>query len=145
MARIDKEVIVNSSIERIVNYISEQSNWPQFWSSLIEISDVQPPPNSGYKAKYEYKMAGMRFNDTGEFTEVVPNHWIVVQTKGGIQSKITCTFRSMENKTRVTLTIEYKVPVPLLGKMVEFVIVKMNDQEAELVMSNLQARFLMDH
>ena len=44
----------------------------------------------------------------------------------------------------MTLTIEYKVPIPLLGKLAEFVVLKMNDQEADLVMVNPQARFLMD-
>jgi hypothetical protein len=59
-----------------------------------------------------------------------------------LQGKITCTFRSDENITRVTLTIEYKVPVPLLGKLAEAIIVKMNDQEADLIMVNIRARFL---
>jgi len=142
---LHKEIIVNSSIGRVFSYISEPSNWPEFWPGLMEIEDIQPLPNGGYKAKYEYKMAGMRFKGTGEYTEFVPNHWIVVQTKGGIQSTITCTFRSIEDNTRISLTIEYKVPVPLLGKLAEFVILKMNDQEADLVRVNLRARFLMDY
>ncbi|MFC2006964.1 SRPBCC family protein, partial [Chloroflexota bacterium] len=94
MARIDKEVIVSSSLERVFNYISKPSNWLEFWPSLIEIEDIQPLPKGGYKAKYEYKMAGIRFKGTGEYTEFIPNNWIVVQTKGGVISTITCTFRS---------------------------------------------------
>lgn len=145
MVRIDKEIIVNSSIEKVFSYIREPTNWPEIWPSLLAIEDVQSLPNGGYSAKYEYKMVGIRFKGTGEYTEFVPNHWIVVNTKGGVQSTITCTFRSIEDKTRVTLTIEYEVPVPLLGKLAEIVILKMNDQEADLVMVNLQARFLMDY
>jgi hypothetical protein len=90
-------------------------------------------------------MAGMRFKGTGEYIEFIPNQWMVIQTKGGIQSTITCTFRSIEAKTRITLTIDYRVPVLLLGKLAEFVVLKINEHEAELVMVNLQARFLMDH
>lgn len=142
MARIDKEIIVNAPVERVFSYISEPGNWLEFWSALVDISDIQPLSKGGYKAKYEYKMAGMRFKGTGEHTEFVPNHWIVVQTKGGIQSTITITVRATEGKTRVTLTLEYDIPVPLLGKLAEFVILKMNDHEADLVMLNLQARFL---
>ncbi|MFC2006105.1 SRPBCC family protein [Chloroflexota bacterium] len=143
MATVDKEVIVNAPIEKIFSYISDPSNWPEFWPSLMKIEDVQSLPKGGYSAKYEYKMAGVRFKGTGQYTEFVPNNWIVVQTKGGIQSTITCTFRSIEGKTRVTLTIEYKVPILLLGKLAEFVILKMNDREADLVMFNLQIRFMM--
>ena len=142
MARIDKEIVVNSSIDRVFSYISKPSNWPEFWPSLIAIDDMQPLPEGGYKAKYEYKMVGIRFNGTGEYTEFITNQWIVVKTKGGIQSTITITVRSKSAKTRLTLTIEYKIPILLLGKLAEFIILKLNDQEAELVMQNLQAIFL---
>ncbi len=109
----------------------------------MEITDVQSLPNGGYSARWVYKMAGMRFQGEGEYTAVVPNSWLVIKTKGGISSTITWTFRSIRNRTRVTLTIEYKVPIPLLGKLAEAIVVKMNDQEADLIMHNLQVRFIM--
>ena len=109
----------------------------------MEITDVQSLPNGGYSARWVYKMAGMRFKGEGEYTDVVPNHWLVIKTKGGISSTITWTFRSIGNRTRVTLTIEYKVPIPLLGKLAEAIVVKMNEQEADLIMHNLQFRFIM--
>ncbi|MFC1900571.1 SRPBCC family protein [Chloroflexota bacterium] len=144
MARIDKEIIINASIDKVFSYVSDFRNWPELWPSLLAAEDVQSLPNGGYSARYEYKMVGVRFTGMGEFTEYVPNQWIVINTKGGIHSTITCTFRAIEDKTRVTLTIEYVVPVPLLGKLTEYVILKMNDQEANLVLMNLQLRFLID-
>ena len=144
MARIDREVIINSSIERVFNYLKEPTNWPEIWPSLIGVGDLQRLPNGGYKGKAEYKMAGMRFKGSGELTEFVPNQWIVVKSKGPAQSTLTGTFRSINNKTRITLTIEYKIPIPLLGKLAEYIILKMNEHEADLVMANLQARFLVD-
>ena len=91
-------------------------------------------------------MAGMRFEGTGECVDIVPNQHFVVETKGGVTSTITWTFRSREDITRVTLTIEYKVPIPLLGKLAEAIIVMMNEQEGDLIMDNLKARFMMaDH
>ena len=76
MARVDKEIIINSSIERIYDYISDPSNWPEFWPSLIEVEDIQPLPNGGFKAKYEYKMAGMDgaeiFRQIREINDSVP-------------------------------------------------------------------------
>jgi ribosome-associated toxin RatA of RatAB toxin-antitoxin module len=61
---------------------------------------------------------------------------------GSINSTITWTFRSNEEATKVTFTVEYKVPIPLLGKMAEAIIVKMNDQEGDLIMVNLGVRFM---
>ena len=66
MLRIDKEVTVNAPIEQIFNYISEPSNPPEFWPSLMEIKDIQSLPNGGYSARWTYKMLGMRFEGTAE-------------------------------------------------------------------------------
>ena len=141
MARIEKEVTVCVPIERIFNYISTPSNLLEFWPSLMEIKDVQSLPNGGYSGRWVYKMLGMRFGGTAKYAQMVPNQWFVIEIKGGIGSTITWTFRSREDITRVTLTIEYKVPIPLLGKLAEAIIVRMNDQEGDLMMSHLQARF----
>jgi uncharacterized membrane protein len=143
VAKVEKEVIIHAPLEKIFGYISEPRNLPEFWPSMMEVKDVQSLPNGGYSARWVYKMAGMRFEGTGEYTEIAPNQWFVIKTKGGVRSTITWTFRSRENITRVTLTIDYKVPIPLLGKLAEAIIVKMNEQEADLIMSNLQARFMM--
>jgi uncharacterized membrane protein len=149
LIRIDKEVTVSTSLERVFNYVSNPENWPEVWPSLMKLKNARELENGGYAADYEYKMAGMRFKGTGEFTEHIPNKWIVVRTRGGIKSTITITFRSVRKnggeKTRVTLTIEYEVPIPLLGKLAEYIILKMNEQEADLVVVNLQARFLIDY
>ncbi len=142
MAKVEKEVTVKAPIEKVFSYISEPSNLPELWPSVMEIKDVQSLPNGGYSGRWVYKMVGMRFEGTAQYTKILPNQWIVIETKGGVNSTITWTFRSREDITRVTLTIEYKVPIPLLGKLAEAIIVKMNDQEGNLIMANLQARFM---
>ncbi len=139
MAKADKEVWVKAPIEKIFGYIKEPSNWPEFWPSLVEIKDIQLLPNGGHSGRWVYKMLGMRFEGTGECTQIVPHQFLVIETKGGIRSTIAWTFRFWENKTRVTLTIEYKVPIPLLGKLAEAIIQKMNEQEGDLIVANLQA------
>jgi hypothetical protein len=42
--------------------------------------------------------------------------------------------------TRLTVDIEYTVPVPLVGKLAEAVIVKMNEREADTLFANLKTR-----
>ena len=145
MATVDKEVTVNAPIEKVFSYISEPSNLPEIWPSLMEMKDVQSLPNGGCSGRWVYKMVGMRFEGEGEYTEIVPNQWFVIKTKGGIRSTMTWTFRFKEDKTRVTFTIAYKVPIPLLGKIAEAIIVKVNDQEGDLMMDNLRARFLISN
>ena len=143
MARIEKEVIIIADIEQVYSYASNPANLPEFWPGVLEISDVTALPKGRFSGRYVYKMAGMSFKGKGEHTEVVTNQWLVLETSGGIKSKITMTFRARGGVTRVTLTKEYNRPIPLLGKLAEAIIVKMNDQEADLVMANLRARFMV--
>ena len=145
MARIDEEFVIEVPVDKIFSYVHEPRNLPEFWSSLIEVKDIQSLPNGGYRVRWIYKMVGMRFEGVAENTTVVPNQLIIIETKGGIISTITWTFRSLENTenaTRVTFTIEYKIPVPILGKLAEHIITKINQQEMELMMANLQVRLL---
>jgi len=141
VARLDKEVTIEAPLENIFRYISNPSNMPEIWPSLIEVKGVQPLSNGGYSFQWVYKMAGMRFKGEGEYTVMDPNRFFVINTRGGIVSMIAWTTRSKENLTRVTFTVEYVVPVPLLGKLAEIIITKMNEQEGDLIMANLQARF----
>lgn len=142
MAIIGEAVTINAPVEKIFDYISTPNNLPEFWPSLVEVTDVQSLPKGGYKARYVYKMAGIRFKGTGEYTEIVQNKSLVIVTKGGISSVLTWTFRSQANRTRVALTINYKIPVPLLGKLAEAVVEKMNEQELAFMLANLRVRFM---
>ncbi len=121
------------------------NNLPEFWPSLVEVTDVQLLPNGGYKARYVYKMAGMHFKGTAACTEIVPNESFVIVSKGGIGSVQTWTFRSKANQTRVTLTIDYKIPIPLLGKLASLLVEKMNEHELTSMLANLRTIFAFSH
>ena len=141
MAKIDKAVTVKAPIEKIFAYIDDPSNLPEFWPSLMEIKDIQPLRHGGYSTRWVYKMLGMRFEGASECTQNFPHQLISSETKGSIKSTITWTFSSVGEKTRVTLSIKYKIPIPLLGKLAEAIIVRMNEQEGDAIMACLQARF----
>ena len=138
MAKVDKEVWIEAPLEKTFGYISKPSNLLEVWPSLMDIRDVQSLPNGGYSLRWLYKMLGMRFHGSAEYTQIIPNQFFVVETKGGINSTISWTVRSREKKTRVTLTIDYTVPIPLLGKLAEAIVLNMNDHEGDLIMTNLQ-------
>ena len=58
----------------------------------------------------------------------------------GIESHFVWTYEPENGGTRLTVDIEYKVPVPLLGKLAESFILKQNDQEGDALLANLKAR-----
>ena len=142
MARLEKEVLIEAPLEDIFSYLNYPSNLLQVWPSLMEITDLQALPNGGYRFKWVYKMAGMRFKGEAEYTKIVPDQFFVIETKGAITSVLAWTVRRKDDLTRVTFMVEYKVPIPLLGHLAEAIIVKINDHEADLIMANLRTRLM---
>lgn len=139
MAKLENSINVNAPVEKIFNYISDQTNLPEIWPSLVEITDMKPLPNGGFSNRWTYKMAGIRLSGTSEDVEYVTNERIASKTKGGVDSIQTWTFEPEGNGSKVTFGVEYTVPIPVLGKLAETVITKMNEREGKTILENLKA------
>ena len=140
MATIKKSIKINAPVEKVFEYANKPENLPEIWPSLIEVKSIKELPNGGYSFDFVYKMAGMRFTGSSEDTEVVPNERTVTISTGGAESTITWTYEPEDGGTKLTTLAEYKIPVPLLGKLAEAFIVKMNENEGDTVLANLKAR-----
>ena len=140
MVKAEKTITINAPVEKVFGYINEPTNLPEIWPSLVEVTDVQRLPNGGHSNRFVYKMAGIRLEGTSEDVEHVTNQRIVSKTKDGAESTQTWMFQPEAGGTKVTFKVEYTVPIPVLGKLAEAVIVKMNDREGDLLLANLKAR-----
>ncbi|MFC1974071.1 SRPBCC family protein [Chloroflexota bacterium] len=138
MARLKKSITINAPLEKVFGYVADATNMPEIWCSLIDVKDVYWTVN-GRRMRWAYKMAGMFFEGTAEDLEYTINKRIVTKTKGGVTSAMEWDFKSENGETKVNLMVEYKVPIPLLGRLAEVVIKKINDHQGDLVMSNLKA------
>lgn len=140
MAKATKIITINAPVEKVFSYINEPTNLQEIWPSLVEVMDVQRLPNGGTSNRWVYKMAGMRFEGTSETVEHVANQRIVNKTKGGVESTQTWMFQPEAGGTKMTFEVEYTVPIPLLGKLAEALIVKLNEHEGDVIMANLKSR-----
>ena len=141
LSRIDNEIMINAPLRDIFDFVIKPRNLLQIWPSLIEIDDEQLLPNKGYSARWIYKMAGICLNGKSRCTEVEEYRWFSVEILGAINSTITWTFRTKDNiNTKVTISIQYRVPLSILSRLAEMIIVKINEHEAELVLTNLRLR-----
>ncbi len=140
MAKVEKTITISAPVEKVFGYIDGASNLPEIWPSLVEVTDVQLLSNGGRSNRFVYKMAGIRLKGTSEDIEYIPNQRIVSRTKGGAESTQTWLFQPEAGGTKVTFKVEYTVPIPVLGKLAEAIIVKMNDREGDLILANLKTR-----
>ena len=138
LAKTSKTITINAPVKKVFGYISEPTNLLEIWPSLVEVKDVQRLPNGGTRNRWVYKMAGIRLEGTSEDVERIPNQRLVSKTKGGAESTQRWMLQPEGKGTKVTFEVEYTVPIPVLGKLAEAIILKMNEHEGELILSNLK-------
>ena len=138
MATIKSSITINAPLEKVFEY-TKPENLPEIWPSLVEVKNVKELPSGGYSWDFVYKMAGVKFNGSSKHVEYVENDHTVAQSTG-IDSTITWSYEAMAGGTRMTSLTEYKIPVPLLGKVAEAFIVKINENESETTLANVKAR-----
>jgi uncharacterized membrane protein len=140
MVRIERNILINAPVESVFEYHSDPRNSPEYWPSFIEVKDIEELPNGGKKYSWVYKMAGIRLNGTTTTTEFEKNQLITTKSEGGIDSTFSYTYKSEGDGTRLSMMVDYSVPVPVLGKLAESFILKMNEREADTVLANLKDR-----
>ena len=139
MARFHKSIEIKAPVDKVFSYIDDPNNGPEVITNLIEVKDVEGK-GVGTHYKWTWKMAGMKFHGENTKTEDIPNKRIVLSGKGDIESTWTYSFESRGDATVLDLDIDYKIPVPVLGKMAEKVLLKRNEREGETNLMNLKER-----
>lgn len=138
MIKIEKQVVINAFLEKVFDYVYNPVNLPQIWDSLVEVKSVKLMPDGGYSGDWLFKMGGIFLEGSGKYIDIVPRQWFAIETRGAVDSKILWTFWPQDGQTRVTLTINYSVPIPVLGRLAEMIIIKMNENQADLILTNLK-------
>jgi ribosome-associated toxin RatA of RatAB toxin-antitoxin module len=139
MAKLTKSITINAPVEKVYEYVSDSKNLPEIWPSLIDTQDIKQLPDGKTTDKFTYKMAGIKLEGT-TLSEYVKNEKIISKTEGGAKSTQVWTFEPEGAGTKVTFEAEYTIPIPVLGKLAEAIVVKMNEREGDTIMSNLKDR-----
>jgi uncharacterized membrane protein len=140
MAKVTRMVIINAPVEKVFEFMNYPGNLPEIWPSMVEVKDIKPAQVGSYNFSWVYKMAGLRFEGASDTTEFVANQRIVTKSTKGISSTFVWQYEPNDGGTKLTVEVEYVVPVPLLGKLAESFIVKQNEHEADAMLANLKAR-----
>lgn len=139
MAKIERSITINAPVEKVFAYVDDPMSQLEYLPSIVEVKDVTGH-GVGAHYRWTYKMAGLRFEGESTMTEYIPNERMVVQSKGGIVSTWSWAFTAEDGGTKVNLTVEYTIPVPVLGKLGEALVLKQNEREADQAMANIKAK-----
>ncbi len=137
MERVKKSITINAPVEKVFNYVSDPMKQIEWMPSMMKVKDVSGS-GVGQSHRWTYKMAGIMFDGESTTTEHVQNERIVKESKGGITSTFNFDFEPHDGGTVLKMAIEYAVPVPVLGKIAEKIVLKRNEREAGLAMTNIK-------
>jgi uncharacterized membrane protein len=137
MAKVERSITINAPVEKVFAYIADPRNLPDWLASMMEVRDVTGS-GVGQHYRWTYKMAGVPLQGESTVTEQVHNERRVMQSKGGVTSTWIFNFEPDNGGTKMKLDIEYTIPVPVLGKLAEKLVLKRNEREADLAMANIK-------
>jgi uncharacterized membrane protein len=137
MARISRSAIINAPVDKVFAYIDDPTNAPEWNPSLMEVTEVR---GSGVGQHYRWrgKMVGVPLKGETTVTVHIPNERRVMQTRGAVEVDWTFTFEPHDGGTKFGIDIEYTIPVPVLGKLAEKLVLKRNEREADRGMENIK-------
>jgi ribosome-associated toxin RatA of RatAB toxin-antitoxin module len=141
MPKIEKSIVINAPVKKVFDYVSNPELMPEWLPGMVEVKDVKLTKEGvGSTYKWVYKMAGMRFKGENISEEYIPEKKMVARSKGGINSLWTWNFEPHNDGTKIDLVVDYTVPVPVLGKIAEALVLKQNTREAGLAIANIKAK-----
>ena len=139
MAKVERNTIINVPVEKVFSYISDPNNELDTLPSITDIRDITGE-GVGQKWGWSYKMVGISLKGESEVTEHIPNQRLVHKSKGGIESTWTYIFNPVNGGTRMNLVVEFTIPIPVLGKVGERMVLNRTEREADLAMTNIKER-----
>ena len=137
MAKVERSIAINSPVEKVFEYISTPINQIDWMPSMVNVKDVSGS-GLGQSHRWVYKMAGVSLEGESTITEYIPNERVVTLSKGGVKSTFIFDLEAHNGGTMLKLVIEYTIPIPVLGKIGEKIVLKRNEREADLAMTNIK-------
>ncbi len=137
MVKVNESIVINATVEKVYDYLVDQMNQVHWMPSLVDIWDISEA-GEGQKFKWKYKMSGVMLEGETAVIEKVPNKRIGTKTKGAVSSEWLLVFNATDEGTSLEMNIDYTVPIPVLGKVAERIILKRNEREAVSALENIK-------
>lgn len=118
---IRREVEVERPLEDVWDVLKDLSRLPEFSTSTVEVLDVpERITHPGQRFRQVVEVMGRRFESRWVVTEVVPDRRIAIEGNmgpGGRYWLVQETEPLGPDRTRLSLTMDYRLPFGPLGKV----------------------------
>jgi len=143
MTRLTATVDISASLDSVWTYASDWRYWDDWWDSA---SGFRPTTEltRGNGTRYAYRawVAGLTLNLEAEIYDFVEKvGWRAVGTKG-LPHRTQWVFEGRNKGTRLTYILEYSLPIPLVGEILDKMLMRPGWQRRlDTSLGNLKRRF----
>ena len=137
MASWKDSIVIGATVGTVFDYVDEPMNLVDWLPGMVEVRNVIGT-GAGREHDWTYKMAGMLQRGQTVTVEHVPNKCAVHQTIGAVGSTFAYFVEPYDQGTTLTLKIEYSIPIPILGRLAERIVLRRNTREFELALTNVK-------
>ena len=137
MVSLKRSVVISAPADKVFAYVNEPTTMPEWLPSMVDIRDVIGS-GAGQQYGWTYQYVGLPLRGQTTVVEHVPNERSVHQSIGTIDSVWTFSVEPHEEDTRLTIEIEYDIPIPVLGKLAEPFVVKRDTRTLESALTNVK-------
>jgi uncharacterized membrane protein len=138
MPTIRKSIEIKRPVDEVYTFMTTPENMLLIMPSLVEAKNAKRSEDGANSFDWTYKMAGVHFHGHAESTEVERGRRLVMRSDKGIANNFRWTFQGSDDSTQVAVEIDYEIP-GVLGKLAQPLLRKLNEREAELMLSNAKA------
>lgn len=137
MQRVDQSIEINAPVGAVYDYLKDPNHLVEWMTSLTEVRNIEGE-GVGQTYEWTYRMVGVPLKGRTTVLEDVRNERFKTETSGGVTSTWVFEMKSDGDSTTLRMQIEYTIPVPVLGKLAEKLVVNRNQREAETNLANIK-------
>lgn len=137
MVQHENSVLIDAPVEEVFAYVNDPNKLPEWMVGMIE---TRNPAGSGEGLQYEwtYKMVGLQLRGENVVVEYLPDQRAVHQSIGMVESVWTNIVEPHPGGTKLTIAVEYKFPLAILGRFAEHLTLRRNEREMRFSLLNLK-------
>lgn len=130
-------ILIHASADKVFAYVDEPMNYITWLPNMVEVRNVI---GTGIGQQYEwtFKMGGLLHRGQTVIVEYVPNQRALHQIIGNIDALWEYEVDNDDKGTVLTIGVEYSVPVPVLGRLAEHIVVRQLGRQFDVALENVK-------
>jgi uncharacterized membrane protein len=137
MATWKDSVEIHAPADKVFAYLDDPMNLLEWMPGMAEIRNVIGT-GAGQQYEWSYKMAGVMMRGQTTVIEHVHGKCAVHQNIGTISAIWGFHLEPHDDSTSCAIEVEYSIPIPLIGKLAEHIVLRRNEREFHLSLVNLK-------